>query len=291
MTKARRTRDDADFKKLYSWLLLRNPFCLADKRLKSLSTGIIGSEKVTCDSADNIGAEIHKKLDNMAMKDAKIKKSDMLVGLASKVNEVNVQSKNVMINPTVLFTRLSALAGREENIEKYFDFELTTYPMSLFKDGMMRKPDKASLRNHLLTEQVNKQPCGVRVVDGGFLLHHLHWPENVTFGELLNHCVASIRSKYGSCHIVFDGYKIPSTKDHEHSRRSIKLKSCDVHFSEEMKVSTKRDDFLSNNNNKSLFISNLARVFQLDGQDVTLSEADADIDIVRVAMQVGKSLN
>ena len=51
----------------------------------------------------------------------------------------------MVINPAVLFTHLSALTGREENVEKYFDYELTTEPMSLFKDSAMRKPDKASL--------------------------------------------------------------------------------------------------------------------------------------------------
>ena len=69
----------------------------------------------------------------------------MVSGLDSKVNKVAVNEKDVVINPSVLFTWLSALAGREENVEKYFKYELTTEPMSLFKDGIMRKPDKASL--------------------------------------------------------------------------------------------------------------------------------------------------
>ena len=164
----------------------------------------------------------------------------------------------MLINPLILFTRLSALAGREENIEKYFDFELTTYPMSLFKDGMMRKPEKNSLRSHLLVKEASQELCVMKVVDGGSLLHHVHWPENVTFRELMNHHTVAVRSKYGTCQVVFDGYSIPSTKDHEHARRSAKLKSRDIEFSEEMKVAVKREDFLSNNNNKSLFIAKLA---------------------------------
>ena len=43
LSQARRTRDDTDFTKLYEWLLNRNPFSMVDKRLKSLSTGVIGT--------------------------------------------------------------------------------------------------------------------------------------------------------------------------------------------------------------------------------------------------------
>ena len=74
---------------------------MADKRLKSLSTGVIGTEKVTCDTADTVGEEIHNKMDNVAMKDVKIKRGDMIVGLGSKVNGVNVEKKEVLINPLI----------------------------------------------------------------------------------------------------------------------------------------------------------------------------------------------
>ena len=92
--------------------------------------------------------------------------------------------------------------------------------MSLFKDGIMRKPEKASLRNLLFTKESTVKSCGKKVVDGGSLLHRVHWPANTTFRELVNHYVETVRRKYGSCHIVFDGYNIPSIKDHEHARRS-----------------------------------------------------------------------
>ena len=49
---------------------------------------------------------------------------------------------NVCIDPTNLFHRL---AERTSNLHECFSYELTPYPMSLFKDGQMRKPDKASL--------------------------------------------------------------------------------------------------------------------------------------------------
>ena len=44
------------------------------------------------------------------------------------------------------FSQLAAIEEREENIEKYFDFELTHRPESLLENQLMRKPDKAPIR-------------------------------------------------------------------------------------------------------------------------------------------------
>ena len=96
----------------------------------------------------------------------------------------------------------------------------------------------------------------------------------------------TVRRLFGTCHVVFDVYSIPSTKDHEHARQSANQRSGDVVFTSEMKVSVMREDFLSNKNNKTLFITKLSSLLQCDGQEVTLSEADADIDIVRIALKV-----
>ena len=54
----------------------------------------------------------------------------------------------------------------------------------------------------------------------------------------------------------------------------------------DMKVLVKREDFLSNTTNKTQFISELTRILREDGQEVTVSEGDADIDIVWVALEV-----
>ena len=83
----------------------------------------------------------------------------------------------VYINSTVLFTRLSTVAKREENEESYFYYEMTNEPMSLFKNMMMRKPDKPSLRKALVTDaESNKLNLtsgqnNYYVMDGGALLH------------------------------------------------------------------------------------------------------------------------
>ena len=77
----------------------------------------------------------------------------MLKPLAFMKNSVKISGKSsIYINPTMLFTRLAAIAQREYDVEGYFEFELATFPLSLFKDGLMRKPNNPSLRNVLLSE-------------------------------------------------------------------------------------------------------------------------------------------
>ena len=91
-------------------------------------------------------------------------------------NSVKVDDKKVInIKPTALFLRLIAIAQRTPNIEDYFHYELTAYPISLFKDGLMRKPNKALFRNALLTEKADVQENSEHVLDGGALLHKVRW--------------------------------------------------------------------------------------------------------------------
>ena len=69
-------------------------------------------------------------------------------------NSMKISNKKfVVIKLTALFLRLTAIAQRENNIKRFFSYELTTFPMTFFKDGLMRKPKKATLRNTLLVKK------------------------------------------------------------------------------------------------------------------------------------------
>ena len=153
MTEARIKRDEEDFEKIYTWLKDHNPFDKSDKKLKSLSSGVVFEKELSCESPEEVGRSIQKQLDDMSVSDAKVKKRDMISCMDSESNKIQVDKKAVEINPTLLFTRLTALASREDNVSKYFESELTPYPMALFKDGNIRKTDKASLRNMLLIKE------------------------------------------------------------------------------------------------------------------------------------------
>ena len=137
-----------------AWLQERNPFGFEDENLHSLSTEIISmtsKDSVNCEDAEELGLKIQKELD-VLLGAATIKRKNQIKPLASLLNTVKVDEVQVYVSTTVLFTRLAAIAKREENEEKYFDYELTTEPMSLFKNNLMRSPDKPSLRKVLLKD-------------------------------------------------------------------------------------------------------------------------------------------
>jgi len=58
-------------------------------------------------------------------------------------------------------------------MEPYLGYELTTLVAALFKDSLMRKPDKAVLGNVLTKHAVVADMAmrGMFVMDGGSLLH------------------------------------------------------------------------------------------------------------------------
>ena len=110
---------------------------------------------VNCDLAEDVGAMIHKKLDNIVFSEAKMKRSDQVKPLASLFSNVKLGKKIIYIDTLTMFTRLISMVRREENIiSKFFEYQLSSMPMSLFKDGMMWKPDKPALRKYLIDGKV-----------------------------------------------------------------------------------------------------------------------------------------
>ena len=85
---------------------------------------------------------------------------------------------------------------------------------------------------------------------------------------------------------MFDGYgNNPSTKDHEHLRRSMKSISCpDVVVQPHIKVSTNQNAFLSSDANKTKLIDMITKKFEVDGCTVLRCTDDADTMIVKAAL-------
>ena len=180
--KKRRTKDFSDCEKFYSWFECRNPFTIQESDLYSLSTGlvsIIGKDEVNAEDSESIGQSIQQLLDNMPFTEAKFKRKMQLKPLDSLTKVIKIPGEKALhFDPTTLFIKLAAVAQREEIVEEYFDFELTSYPLSLFKNGMMRKSDKATLRKVLLPEEDQIDPSNLTnnfVIDGGALLHRVPW--------------------------------------------------------------------------------------------------------------------
>ena len=127
------------------------------------------------------------------------------------------------------------VAAREDNIE-FFHYELTQEPMLLFKNGMMRKPDKPSLSKVIMPKEEsitkdNIRNCDTYVMDGGILLRRVRWSKEIEFSTVAETYVKCIRKNYRlNVTVDFDGYHKESTKSHEHQRRNYVPQSCNVNI-------------------------------------------------------------
>jgi hypothetical protein len=81
---------------------------------------------------------IQLQLNGKSILEGSIKRSDHIKPLSHLQPAIQVEKQKVHIDPTILFSRLIAIAEREENMKPYFDYELSSFPTSLFKDGFMR---------------------------------------------------------------------------------------------------------------------------------------------------------
>lgn len=217
---SRGNRDREDFEKMRNWFKNHNPFENNTAELRSLSTGLKAKDEVNCDRAVTIGWNLQKSLDNAHISEAKVKRSNQIRTIASSYNNVKVSGKTIDVDPSKLFNRLIAMAQREEDLWKYFDYELTTMPMSLFKDGLMRKTQKVQLKHSLVHKIEETTATGEVVIDGGFLLHKVRWRKGMTYQEVIDIYVKYVQQHYGPSNIVFDGYAACVTKDQEHQRSS-----------------------------------------------------------------------
>ena len=93
--------------------------------------------------------------------------------------------------------------------------------MSLFKNGMMRKPDKAALRKVIMPEKnvIKKEDvtkCSTYVIDGGALLHRIRWSKDMKLSVIAETYVKHVTRIYDDPNItvVFDGSDNESTNGH-----------------------------------------------------------------------------
>ena len=143
---ARITRDVKDLQIIRSWFTENYPFS-EKAELMFISMGLTAPQDsgINCDKADEIGAKIYPLIIKHTHTHAKVSQKEKTVTPATLHNTLNIDNEMVIINPLILFSRLILLAeGREETVP-CFEYELTNYPFTLFKNGMMRNGNKALL--------------------------------------------------------------------------------------------------------------------------------------------------
>lgn len=101
----------------------------------------------------------------------------------------------------------------EQEMEIYLYYELTTYPISLFKDGTMRTQNNKSKWKSCLSENVitSEGADCIKVADGGALLCCCNWIKKEKFTHISKKYVGNcLIEKFGA--VAFNWYTYP-TKD------------------------------------------------------------------------------
>jgi len=287
---ARQARDTDDTHKLIGYLSSKDPFG-NDPTLQSIDTGITAGDSVNADQAASVGRKILDGMVDKKVLDHTFKKNNQVVTFDTR-SSVKTGKESVLIDPQLLFQRLSTAGSRCDDLTDVFKYELCSYPPALFQTiDILLEADKPAL-----AEAIWKQlPLAVRntvlpqnvqyVLDGGALLHRIPWNSGETYEGICSHYVRYVGDRYGNAVIVFDGYvRAPSTKDVAHSRRVRSHSSPLVNFTKDMVCTMKKDDFLGNQTNKQRFINLLSDNLQRQHNDVLHAKADADVLIVETTI-------
>ena len=236
-----------------------------------------------------IGSLIQNQITGKSFSEYSFKKKSQVVTLRSVYSSIKIGEEKVIIDPLFLFVCLVVIVERkpEQEIEKYFEYELSPHPMSLFKHRYMRFVQKSKLKSFLIANSttIDDEPQVTKIADAGALLWCCNWKRNGTFENIFEMYANFLRFLQINT-VVFDGYLL-STKDDTHKKCSRKA-SATIEIKEMNLCVTDRSTFLSNYENKKAFVKCLAAKLRILGFQVFECPYDADTTIVKVALKYSK---
>lgn len=156
----------------------------------------------------------------------------------------------------------------------------------------MRSPDKAKLGNAIaksieldFTSMQFPSNRITYILDGGALLHRIPWKRNEFFKNIPTSYLRYIKKHYEEPIVVFDRYERgASTKDMAHRKR-YRVIGRKIHFTPEMKLTMKKDEFFSCKSNKVRFLKFLRKILEENAITVIQAPGDADLLIVQTAVK------
>ena len=158
-----------------------------------------------------------------------------------------------------LFATLLAICIQYKvDLSTVMSYPITHVPFSLFHtDGTMNKTDKSILMKYLETKVPTTQSLShndVVIYDGFALLHQL---QNLpfTYGEISEKILHLLVADKNVMRIdlIFDTYRSPSLKDHEHKLRKCFSKPCNITYRKQLRSNDFHHD-LKNNKFKDSFV-------------------------------------
>lgn len=283
-------KDISDIEDLSHYLSNRNPFSTeGPNTLRNIATGVTAGATVNCDTAKRVGEKILQSMTGKKVVDYTFRKKSQSITMGDKAS-MKIKDEVVSVDPLLLFQRLVTAGTRCDGLPTIFRYELCSYPPALFESpDLMRSGNKATLADNLWStaiEESPKPPDQVQyVLDGGALLHIIPWKKGTSWDEILSMYTKYVIHKYRQATIVFDGYDdTPSTKDSTHTRRRGGSVGLAVQFNDTMTLQTKKEEFLSNTQNKQRYIDMLGNRLETAGCKVHYAHGDADLLVVKTAV-------
>jgi len=291
MTEARRERDRNDTEKVLAFFKDYDPFQESNE-LRNIANGVTGPASANPHLLHEVGMNIVQKMEGSNAFDFSFRKKDQVESLGAKVT---ISAEKVPIDPQLLFQRLLIFANNSDlGVEEVFAYELSSYPTALFdKWGRLREANKPQLGDEIAAvvpksslESFEEERTVTHVVDGGSLLQRIPWKKGDTFEDIASMYMKHVSKNFLNPVVVFDGYKSgPTTKDMTHNRRSKGVFGQKVMFTPTMPLRSKKENFLSNSDNKQNFIDLLCETFKANGIDCVNAPADADVMIAKKGIE------
>ncbi|GBM47346.1 hypothetical protein AVEN_94453-1 [Araneus ventricosus] len=101
----------------------------------SLSTGVVGYEKMNCHPLDRNG---HSSIASSNFGRVKFSRINRVLPMRGFTNIVKLHEEGVPIDPYTIFRSMSFNRKAESELKNYCSFESAPYPSSLFEEqGMM----------------------------------------------------------------------------------------------------------------------------------------------------------
>ncbi len=135
--------------------------------LVAIDTGLVADASVNCDNAYEIGRAAAATIVNTPFSDVKLKRNDRVKTISGAVNTVKIRGQSVVVNPTLLFNRITCVMQSRSEMEEFLSYELAPQPTSLFNEGTMRKTAKSTLSALLRS---NVTPQSTFPEDAGFVI-------------------------------------------------------------------------------------------------------------------------
>ena len=167
---------------------------------------------------------------------------------------------SITVNPQLIFQWVVLVGERCRELSSLFKYELYCFPSALFESSSLpSQPNKPVVANALwksIHESQQEPSEDVQyVLDGGALLHCLPWPQGSIYDDVCQMYVNHVKQRYGTAVLVFVGYtNEPSTKDAAldaiHLIRTRTCSGVTVHFTGDMLIQSKKDEFVANKEKK-----------------------------------------